>query len=281
MPNKKTNKLFLPHLYEPIRREIATRYAQHEFRKLLPQLRQALLWKSIDKQIENWYEKFLERNFWNAIHGISMGFRLKSLVPLITSLNIRWEKKEILLEELWFGGKFGPIGSLGTSESASEVKEKIFLPKNRKILEQTRKKLKIFSLETAPRDEFPIFIMRKKGKLRVIDGNRRLTQAIINKRDTIKSFVGEPLAKPLLYEHWVPTSLLVELVFWHKQQIQSGRKTTGMIAKNIAELIRDSSAGRIEFVERSIHKDDQTHLLLLNSVAKVLKDFGIKLKITK
>ncbi len=281
MPNKKTDKLFLPHFYEPIRREIATYYAQHEFRKLLPQLREASLWKSIDKQIENWYEKLSERNFWNAIHGISMGFRLKSLVPLITSLNIKWREKEIPIAELWFSGKFGPIGSFGTSESAGEVKEKIFLPQNRKILEQTRKKLKIFSLETAPRDAFPIFVVRKEGKLRVIDGNRRLTQAIINKSNTIKSFVGEPLAKPLIYEHWVPTSLLVELVFWHKQQAQSGRKTTGMMAKNIAELIRDSSAGRIEFVERSIHKDDKTHLFLLNSVAKVLKNFGIKLKIPK
>ncbi len=39
--DKKTdaNKIFLPHLSESLRREIAICYAQQEFRKLLPQLR--------------------------------------------------------------------------------------------------------------------------------------------------------------------------------------------------------------------------------------------------
>lgn len=106
-------------------------------------------------------------------------------------------------------------------------------------------------------------------------------RAIANGEDKLKSYVGTPLAEPLIYEHWVPTSLLVELVFWHKRQAQSGRDTIETVARNIAELIRDSSAGRREFVERTIRKSDETHMLLLNSVTKILNEMGIELNTIK
>lgn len=282
-----TNKIFLPHLYEPFRREIAVRYAQQELRKLLPQLRDRALWQSIDEQIGKWYEELSIRNFWNAIHGISMGFRLKSLVPWITSLNVQWVEKDLPVEEFWFGVKFGPIASLGGSESAAEVREKLFLPENQKLLEQTRRKLEQERAKTAPRDNFPIFVVRKshgdsfEKKLRVIDGNRRLFQAIVNKKDTIRAVVGEPVGEPALYEHWVPTPLLVDLVFWYKRQIRAGRETTEVVARVIAELIRDSSAGRVEFTERAIHRDKKLDVQLLEAVAKILDGWGISLEIPK
>lgn len=280
-----TDKIFLPHLHDSFRRKIAIRYTQQEMRKILLQMRDINLWQSIDSQIENWYEELSIRNFWNAIHGISMGFRLKSLVPWITSLHMRWVEKDILLEELWFGGKFGPIASLKIpdeiSESAAEVKKRIFQRKNKGIFEQTRKKLEELSKETSPRDDFAIFVVRKNGKLKVIDGNRRLLQAIVNNKDSIRAFVGEPTTEPALYEHWVSTSLLVDLVFWHKRQIQNRRDTTDTMARTIAELIRDSSAGRLEFVERAVHHDDEIHMRLLKAVAKILKGYNILLEIPK
>lgn len=253
----------------------------------MPQLRNQVLWQSIDEQIKNWYEELSIRNFWNAIHGISMGFRLKSLVPWITSLNIKWAEKEVPIEELWFGGKFGPIASLGGSESAAEVKEKLFLPENQKLFEQTRQKLEQEWIKTAPRDNFPIFVVRKshgdssEKKLRVIDGNRRLLQAIVDKKDSILATVGEPVGEPVLYEHWVPTSLLVDLVFWCKRQVRAGRETTEVVARLIAELIRDSSAGRVEFAERSIHRDKKLDVQLLEAVAKILDGWRISLELAK
>jgi hypothetical protein len=282
-----TNKIFLPHLSEPFRREIAVRYAQQEMRKLLPQLRDASLWQSIDEQIGKWYAELLIRNFWNAIHGISMGFRLKSLVPWITSLHIKWTEKDMPIEELWFGGKFGPIASLGIPESAVAVKEQLFRPENRELFEQTQKILKEKAAETAPRDDFPIFVVRKTHgdssdkKLRVVDGNRRLLRAIVNKKEAIRAVVGEPVGEPVLYEHWVPISLLVDLVFWYKRQIRAGRETTEVVARVIAELIRDSSAGRVEFAERSIHRDKKLEVRLLEAVAKILGEWGISLEIPK
>ncbi|MBU4142857.1 hypothetical protein KJ590_02550 [Patescibacteria group bacterium] len=278
---KLTNKIFLPHLYEPFRRKIAIRYAQHELRKLLPQLRGRSQWELIDKQVEQWDKNFSFQNFWNGIHGLSMGFALKSLVPWITSLNIKWEEKNVPIMELWFGGKFWTIGRLKNAESAAAVKEQVFQTENEGLLKKTKKLIKEKAVESAPRDDFPIFTVRKEGKLRVIDGNRRLLQAIVRGKSAIRAFVAEPVAEPSLHEHWVPTSLLVDLVFWHKHQFQIGRDTTKALANVIAKLILNSSAGRSEFLNRAVHHDDKIHMRLLRAVVKVLASYGVSVKIPK
>lgn len=271
MKNKgKEEENFLPHFYEPLRIKIAVQYVQEEMRKFFPELREEILWNAMDKQIENWHENLGIRNFWNAVHGISMGFRLKSLVPWITSLNIKWEEKEMLLKDLWFGGQFGPIKEMKCSQSAADVRDKIFQEENKEILENSRKILKEKKEETAQRDYFPVFAVKKKEKLVVIDGNRRLLQAIIDKKETILAVIGRLVAEPPLFEHWVPTSSLVDLVFWHKRQIESGNDTTETTAKMIAELIKNSSAGRKEFNERAVHRDDEIHIKLAEDVNSIL-----------
>lgn len=269
MKNKeKEEEKFSPHLYEPLRIKIAVQYVQQEMRKLFPELREGVLWGAMDKQIEDWYKKLGMRNFWNAVHGISMGFRLKSLVPWITSLNMKWEEKEMLIKDLWFGGQFGPIKEMKCRQSATDIKDKIFQEENKEILDKSRKILKEKKEETATRDSFPIFVIKKKEKFTVIDGNRRLLQSIVDKKETILAMVGESIVEPPLFEYWVPTSLLVDLVFWHKRQMESGNDTTETTARMIAELIKNSSAGRKEFAERAIHQDDELHLKLAETVKK-------------
>lgn len=270
MENKQEEENFLPHLYEPLRIKIAVQYVQGEMRKLFPELREEVLWSAMDKQIEDWYKNLGVRNFWNATHGISMGFRLKSLVPWITSLNIKWEEKEIPIKDLWFGGQFGPIKEMECSQSAADVKDKIFQEENKEILDKSKKILREKRDETASRDYFPIFVVKKKEKFTVIDGHRRLLQAIVDKKENILAVVGEPIAEPPLFEHWIPTSLLVDLVFGHKRQMESGNDTTETTARMIAELVRNSSAGRKEFNERAVHQDDELHFKLAGVVNKIL-----------
>jgi hypothetical protein len=277
---KKCNSnIFLPHLHDPFRQKIALNFAKEEMRKLLPNLRKDSLWRSIDSQIEKWPNELTIRNFWNAIHGISIGFRLKSLVPWITSLNVYWEEKEIPVLNLWFGGRFGAVKQLGVPESAAEVKKTIFKKENKAILVETQKITKEKAKETAPRDHFPIFVVSKKEKLVVIDGNRRLMSAVVNGKEKILAVIGEPIAEPPLYEHWVPTSLLVDLVFWYKREVQAGRDTTKTMAQTIAEIIRNSSAGRIEFKERAVHRNDEIHLKLLEAVADIFSKWKIEFEV--
>jgi len=254
MPGKKyDDSAFLPHLFEPLRRDIAIKYIQHEWRKLFPHLRGEELWKSIDDDIADWYEALTIRNFWNAVHGITIGFRLTSIVPWITSLNIKWEEKEMPLGELWFRNQ-----------------EATFLDQSDDFLKNARKYYEAHKNDTAPRSEHSIFVVRKDGKLRVIDGNGRCFKAILDHKNSINAFVGEAVGKPPLYEHWVPTSLLVDLVFWHEEHAKAGRDTIDVTARQITELIRDSSAGQIEFRERAVHKDNEIHMRLLDSVNAII-----------
>lgn len=277
------SKIFLPHLSEPIRRQIATEYIQHEWRRLFPQLRGEELWQSIDTQIEDWYEMLGIRNFWNAIHGITTGFRLTSIVPLITSLNITWGERDVSFDELYFRGKFGPIASLevDTPEFADSIKKAIFIQENQDFLEATKQYFESHKNDTEPRSDDPIFVLKKDGKLHVIDGNGRTLKAIAENKNSIRAFVGEPIAEPALLEHWVPTSLLVDLVFWNKRHAQANRDTTETTAKMIAELIQDSSAGRVEFSQRAVRSNDEVHMRLFDAVVHILKDRGITLESQK
>ncbi|MDP3795474.1 MAG: hypothetical protein Q8R13_06185 [bacterium] len=271
-----TDTALLAHLEDPFRRSIAVRFAQHELRKLLPAVRDERTLRLIDEQVEGWYDMLSVRNFWNGIHGMSMGFRLKSLVPWITSLHIRWSERECPVDELWFGGGFGLEG-LGAGESAKAIRERLFLPEHRDLIEEKRRRLLAESATSAPRDHFPIFVVRKEGKLRVIDGNRRLLNAVVAQHATIGATIGEQVGEPALYEHWVPTALLVDLVFWHDRYCALGRGTTDAFARTIAELIRDSRAGRDEFVHSSLHRDDASHMRLLERVAEILVQQGVAL----
>lgn len=279
MSNEELEPMFLPHLSDPFRRHIAIQYIQHEWRKFFPKLRGEALWQSTDAQIAAWYEMLTIRNFWDAVHGITIGFRLTSIVPWITSLHMEWTETEVPFEDLWFRGKFGPIASLvvATPELCSEVKRAIVQYENRDVQEKTMQYFELHKDDTESRGDFPIFVVRKEGKLRVIDGNGRTLKAIIEGRQSIRAAVGEPIAEPVHYEHWVPTSLLVDLVFWHEHEIAAGRETTEKIAQVIAELIRSSSAARLEFVHRGVHRDNPIHMRLRDAVARILAADGIML----
>ena len=95
-------------------------------------------------------------------------------------------------------------------------------------------------------------------------------QAIVDKKKNILAVIGKPVAEPPLFEHWVPTSLLVDLVFWHKRQMEVGNDTTEATAKMIAELIKNSSAGRKEFNERAVHQGDEINIKLMNAIKRML-----------
>lgn len=233
---------FLPHLSDTLRQKIAVKYAQHEFRKLLPKLRGNDIWKSIDVQIESWPHELGPANFWNGVHGISIGFRLKSLVPWITSLHINWGEEDLSVEGIRFGNDSWRTKKFDPADSPTEE-----------------------------RDNDPIFVLEKDKGLVVIDGNRRLLKARDGSQKLIASFVGRKIKDPPLFEHWVPTSLLVDLVFWHKRQYQEGRDNTESIAKTIAELVRNSQAGKLEFKNHAIHQDDEIHRLLFKAVENLIQ----------
>ena len=171
------------------------------------------------------------------------------------------------VKDLWFGGAFGPIVEHKLKESAQSVQ--LWLSENPEIAKQVEKEVDEHSKGRKDAINDPIFII-KKDEYRVIDGNRRLLRAIVNKEEYLLAFVGTPLKTPIFYEHWVPTSLLVDLVFWHEKLAMEDVNRTPEFAGIVANLIKHSSAGRYEFENRSIHKESPWDLELLAAVKKKL-----------
>ncbi len=270
------------HIYDPFRREIAVRYIRHEIRKLFSDLQDPEAWKIIDFNISKWFKDdplFIPvRDFWNGVHAISMGFRLKNIVSWLTSINMKWQEFDILVDELWFGTTFPDLKPAGEFPSAIKVREWFYKPENTDILLKAQEDEEERGNQTMPRNEFPIFVVRKEeNKLRVIDGNRRLKRAILLGHQTIKAVVGEPLAEPSIFEAWIPTQILTELVSFHRYWTSLNRDMTESVAEVIAELIRDSSCGRLEFVHRSLSELADPDKKLLESVRNSLKRKDIDL----
>jgi predicted HTH domain antitoxin len=131
-----------------------------------------------------------------------------------------------------------------------------------------------------PRDENPIFVIPKEeNRLRVTDGNRRLLRAILQKQKNISAVIGTPIAQPPIYESWIPTSTLIDLVSLHRYWTALGRDVTASISRIITELIRDSASGRFEFTHRSLSKTVEADAMLLDSVQQELAAHGIDLSL--
>jgi len=244
-----------PHLYEKKRRSIAIEFAQGLMRNMFF-WQEADIWDAIDTQVAGWWKRMSPRSFWEGIHSVSMGFRATSVVPYITSMNFRWKRKSIEVDKLWFGGEVGPIDSLGADTSVTDVREKMHDPANQEILEATRRSLQEHRTDAATKD-LPILILEKdQQRLRTIDGNHRLLQAVVDGKDAIEANIGRATDTPKLFGHWVSTSVMLEMIFWckHGQETDSDRITS--TAKQIAYLIEDSAVGKWYFFNRVGRGDD-------------------------
>lgn len=96
---------------------------------------------------------------------------------------------------------------------------------------------------------------------------------ILLRTKTINIALGTPIKNPMLFEHWVPTSTLINLVHVHyysksflKQNI------TKEIATTIAALVKHSTAGQFEFKNRSLNLSRKTDINLLTKVNTLLKN---------
>lgn len=250
---------YLPHLSDPFRREIAVRYIRHELRKLFPSVRDEEIWKRLDAEVPQWFEEnptlSSVRDFWNGLHGISMGFKLKNLVSWLTSLNIVWKEREMPVSDIHFGTVLGEAKQIGIEPlSAEQAREWFFMEEHAAELEAARKAHEGYSKQTASRDLDPVFIVLRDGKYVVHDGNRRVLRAVLFEEPSVCAYVGEPIAMPPIFESWVPTSTLLDLVSFHRYWHALGHDVADSVAGVLKELIRDSSAAQYELFNRCFNE---------------------------
>lgn len=268
-------KIYPKHLYDATRRKIAVSYLQHELRKLFPSIKEDEYFSSIDKEVAAWFSDNPTltpvRDFWNGVHGISMGFRLKHIAVWLTSTNMEWKEQTVAVKGIKFGTSFKELSVVGKHPSVEEVRDWYFDPKHSEELEAARKAHKRRSAETADRDTFPV-ILRKllNDDVIVMDGNRRLLRAVLFEIDEIKAFVGTQTENPPIKDHWVSTSLLLDLVSMHKYWTMTGKDSTDFVAKTIASMIEDSEVARFELTDRCVDMSNPANKDLFDAVTNVL-----------
>jgi hypothetical protein len=271
MRNKDFDKKFLPHLSDPLRKKIGVDCVRHQYAKFFQSNTSDDSFKKIDEVIQNRYNDLSVSSFWNEVHAVSMGFMQTNFVFWDTSLNVDWSEKNCPIDTLWSGRSYGGINATG---KITDIKEKIFLESNHEFLKKTQEEMREKFSSISSDEQFPIFVVRKEGELKVVDGNTRLLNAIVNKKETIKAYIGEPSVlsdKPIFYEHWIPTPLLLDLVYLYKWQYKEGQGRTRKLAETISDIIRNSGAGKIEFFEGVIDKNNEIHRRLSEEVLKILE----------
>lgn len=255
--------IYPPHIYEKIRVEIAQSYLNHEFHKLFPSIQDPKIWDLISRDIADWFDKspnlFPVRDFWNGLDGISRGFKLKNIVARLTSQNIEWSYHEVPLDNLIVTASFKELQPLGNKPCMQTI---------RKFYEDTEVGTvqKVNDLETlnsmastmVMRDEEPVIIVGKDQRFEIIDGNRRSWTSLLRGKSTIYAAVGKIIKDPAIFNIWLPTPILMDLVSFVKR-IDPSPASLDAISQTIGRLIKTSEPGQYEFFNRVT--SDQDHEL--------------------
>lgn len=255
-------RAYPPHIYDPIRIELAVSYLQHEFRKLFRRVPEKY-WPAIDKDIADWMNSPLlntPRDFWNGFHGICMGFKLAiGLIYFVTAENIVWKKEKISVESLNFGIEFPPTRLIKSGAlSAKEVSEFYFSPKNKRIKEEQRKVIKRLSWGTPPRDKDPIIVAEKilddNIVLSIHEGNWRLIKAILEEKKTVLVYIGRFTSQEKSpRNYWVPTSIIYELLNFAKEAFKrKDKKSFQHYMGALRDILSKSEIAAYELKERAL-----------------------------
>lgn len=150
------------------------------------------------------------RNFWNLVDSLMMGYKLKDITHLVTSSQIDWNLANLKIDNLRFASDISKIEGFDiTGKTAREVST--YLNGHSDTFENTRVKTQREFATASSRVNDPVIVEEHTdGTLHVHDGNGRLLEAIIEKRDSINAYIGthKNVSKS---NHWVPTSYLMRL----------------------------------------------------------------------
>ena len=84
--------------------KIAVQYLQHEFRKILKDMKDPSAWKSIDKGIAGFKKNEGENSFWNLVAAISEDLRLNAIFRVLSDNKFEWRRKRIPIKNMILTG---------------------------------------------------------------------------------------------------------------------------------------------------------------------------------
>jgi len=211
-------KIYPPQVYDPIRRDMAIEVSGKEIAKIIDAKDNHEL-RRIRRSVANMYDSREDvyapfHDFWSFIEMV-LHIKKKELPELITASNVRWSIKEMALEELqmsWmpflernpdiFGSKPWRISDL----------QKVFSDSPDILKEAKQDQIDIIGKQQHKfkQSHEPITIIDRGNGYEIVDGNGRLYHAVLNRRKTIRCYVGILEGKsPVGY--WVSSGSIKQL----------------------------------------------------------------------
>lgn len=211
-------KLYPPHFYDQIRRDMAIELGGKEIAKILDAESNAEL-RSIRKAVRNMYEKRHGvyapiHDFWSLVEMV-LHIKKKELPELITARNVSWSVKTLPISELevtWmpflesnpqiFGKKPWKVADL----------QRIFAESPALLKQAKQDQIDIVGKEQHKFKQAhePITVLDRGEGYRLIDGNGRLYRAILKNRMEIDCYVGIQRG-PVPLEYWVSSGSVKQL----------------------------------------------------------------------
>ncbi len=256
------------HLEEKIREVVAISYLKHELKKIFPSINKG----DIENLMSN---KTLSnpRDFWNGFHGISMGFKLNiGLSFIITAENIQWSKKEILVNDLYFGTKTKELEEIIDNDDLSVINILKNLENKKGIKNKLIENYNQTKVINSDWNKDPIIVKEKiisdQKVLTVYDGHNRLLQAILNGQNKIFAYIGRFKSKELIPKNfWLPTDLIMDNLFFIYESINNNEeKIFRAQIEGLKNMLEKSESGRIEFLERALTKNKIYREKILNAL---------------
>ncbi len=262
------------HLHEKVRRDIAEEYFSHEFRKFFSTVSEKETWEKIDRDIGSWYQEHYNfapiRDFWNGLHGISRGFKLKNIVSFLTSEHISWTIEEMEIDSFYFMAAFDVFEKIGEKPSVLQVKQFVenLAQNEREFLEKEYQ-----TVYSHPNnvDHYAVMVVERNGKNVILEGNRRVMKALLGSVPKIKVAFGKQVGTPLIFNDWIPTSLLQDLASLNRADAYGKSASTEAIAEVIVGFVQNSTIGQQEFFERAVSIKNEYDKKLMEIVEDKLK----------
>lgn len=253
--------MYPKHLSEKIREEVAMSYLKHELRKIFPSIdKKEILGLMSSKELCN------PRDFWNGLHGISMGYKLKNILYLITAENIVWSKKQLKCQDINFGVELESTRKIRPGKIKGKEFADYYCKDDEIRVSELKNVLKIRG-ENTERESDPIVVIENNELMSVHDGNGRLARHILENKKEIWAYVGKMIGK-VPTNFWLPTSFLIEYLFYVYKAIDEENedlfKDQVVVLKN---LLSNSESGKYELRHRALTNKEPYR-------SKILRELG-------
>lgn len=180
-------------------KKIAIQYLQHEFRKILNDVRGKGFWDKIDKSIKNLESRQGESSFISLLAAIAEAWKAKRVFRILSNAKYQWSLEEMAYSKIVFTGMSPNVDKYLLVKYKRNPLEIFEAWKEDKEMREAISKSGIEP--HAERDHFPVFLVEKESKFFIFDGMRRSLLNLLNGEKTIKAWVGKETnkkGKPLI-----------------------------------------------------------------------------------